>query len=194
MAKKKKKSQMPRTAKRGVGQVVSDANGQVNVAETYAKAFGVTPKQGNGIGDAIHNKGEAMAQHAQESGMDAPTQAPTDIAARQQAVQRLSKAMHYMGQPPESLLELLERLEIPWERIKNVPGDESYDTLVIKWSDFLDGERRNQEQGSVLKRLYGQDVSDSSAAMSDDQKFAMAMEKLGRIQRESGAMGMGGMQ
>lgn len=186
MAKKKKKSQMPR----GVGQVVSDANGQINVAETYAKAFGVTPKQGNGIGDA---KGEAMAQHAQESGMDA-TQAPADIAARQQAVQRLSKAMHYMGQPPESLLELLERLEIPWERIKNVPGDESYDTLVIKWSDFLDGERRNQEQGSVLKRLYGQDVSDSSAAMSDDQKFAMAMEKLGRIQRESGAMGMGGMQ
>ena len=186
MAKKKKKSQMPRKA----GQVVSDANGQVNVAETYAKAFGVTPKQGNGIGDA----GEAMAQHAQESGMDAPTQSPTDIAARQQAVQRLSKAMHYMGQPPESLLELLERLEIPWERIKNVPGDESYDTLVIKWSDFLDGERRNQEQGSVLKRLYGQDVSDSSVAMSDDQKFAMAMEKLGRIQRESGAMGMGGMQ
>lgn len=188
MAKKKKKSQMPRTAKSGV---VSDANGQVNVAETYARAFGVTPKQGNGIGDA---KGEAMAQHAQESGMDAPTQAPADIAARQQAVQRLSKAMHYMGQPPESLLELLDRLEIPWERIKNVPGDESYDTLVIKWSDFLDGERRNQEQGSVLKRLYGQDVSDSSAAMSDDQKFAMAMEKLGRIQRESGAMGMGGMQ
>ena len=145
-----------------------------------------------GLGDAIHNKGEAMAEQARQQAGYA--QSPADIAARQAAVQRLTKAMHHMGEPPESVLELLDRLEIPWERAKNVAGDESYDTLVIRWSDLLDGERRNQEQGSVLKRLYGNDIQGAGGvptaaggvATSEDQRFAMAMEKLATIKQEKG--------
>lgn len=80
---------------------------------------------------------------------------PTDIQARQKVVSRLAKAMKHMSEPPEPLLSLFERLEIPWEKVQNVPGDPSHDTLVIRWTDILAGEQRNQTQGSILQRLYG---------------------------------------
>jgi uncharacterized protein (DUF849 family) len=72
------------------------------------------------------------------------------------AVERLRKAMVYMNQAPEALLALLERLEIPWE--KKHFKSQGKDYLFISWEDLLAGEARNQEQGSVLKRLYGNGV------------------------------------
>ena len=69
------------------------------------------------------------------------------------AVERLKQAMLELNKQPEAILALLERLEIPWE--KKHFKSQSKDYLIIAWDDLLAGEAKNQEQGSVFKRLYG---------------------------------------
>lgn len=54
-----------------------------------------------------------------------------------------------ISSPPERILDLLDRLEIPWERKRL--NDES--CLIIRWKDLTAGEARNQEEGPILKRL-----------------------------------------
>ena len=71
----------------------------------------------------------------------------SDAETKRLAVERLSIAMKHMGEPPESFLAMLDRLDVPWVKEEG--------NLIIKWSDFLAGEQRNPEQGSILKRLYG---------------------------------------
>ena len=61
-----------------------------------------------------------------------------------------------LGTPPEPILNLLERLQIPWERktIKANKSDETGESfLVIKWSALMAGETRNQEEGPFIRKL-----------------------------------------
>lgn len=62
-----------------------------------------------------------------------------------------------VGSPPEPIMQLLDRLQIPWER-KPVDG---VNCVVIKWGDFMDGERKLQEQGPILKRLVAETATSS---------------------------------
>lgn len=78
--------------------------------------------------------------------------------------------MKEIGSPPESLFNMLERLGIPWEK-RSVSGKP---VIIIDWQQFMDGEQRNQAQGSILKRLMqtsvGQQVS-TPAVVSDEVTF-----------------------
>ncbi|AVD99704.1 hypothetical protein HWB51_gp108 [Mycobacterium phage Cuke] len=87
-----------------------------------------------------------------------------DLIKQQEAVKRLATIMQAMSAPPEPLLSLFERLGIPFEIVENVPGDPSFDTVVIKVTDLVAGEERNQAQGSTLARLYGK--GDPAAMLS----------------------------
>ena len=79
----------------------------------------------------------------------------------QEVAKSLAKGFQALGQQPESLFALLERLEIPWSKT-DLPlstagsDDEPISTacVIIKWEDLMSGEKRNQEQGPMLKRLY----------------------------------------
>jgi hypothetical protein len=75
---------------------------------------------------------------------------------QQDVVKRLSKVIGILSAPPESIIALLDRLEIHWTRT-NLPLFEQgeQDCMVIKWSDLMEGEERNREQGSIMKRFYG---------------------------------------
>ena len=57
-----------------------------------------------------------------------------------------------LSTPPEPLMELVERLEIPWQK-QNIDGE---DHLVIKWSDWRNGEKRNQAAGPFIKKVMEQ--------------------------------------
>lgn len=65
-----------------------------------------------------------------------------------------------ISSPPERILDLLDRLEIPWERKRL--NDES--CLIIRWKDLTAGEARNQEEGPILKRLIKDSGEQSDSA------------------------------
>lgn len=67
--------------------------------------------------------------------------------------EQMMQLMKTIGSQPESLFNMFERLEIPWEKRRTKEGDIA---IIIKWDDFMAGERRNQDQGSILKRLMEQ--------------------------------------
>jgi hypothetical protein len=73
---------------------------------------------------------------------------------KQEAAGRLAQMMRALAAPPEPILELLERLEIPCHIRQLDDGD----FFVIRSEDLLAGEERNQKQGSQLQRMYGIDV------------------------------------
>lgn len=74
--------------------------------------------------------------------MNQPSFDPKTIAA-QQALVRL------LNTPPETIVSMLDRLQIPWER-KQVDGVVS---LVIKWPDLVTGEQRLQKEGPFIRTL-----------------------------------------
>lgn len=64
-----------------------------------------------------------------------------------------------IGSPPESLVALFDRLEIPWDR-KQIDG---VNCIVIQWKEFMAGEKRNQEQGPILKRIAEESAANSQS-------------------------------
>jgi hypothetical protein len=61
--------------------------------------------------------------------------------------------MQVMTKPPEPILDLLKRLQIPY-RIAD-------DCLVIRMQDLEIGEARHQEQGNLFSQIYKTDLPDS---------------------------------
>lgn len=72
-----------------------------------------------------------------------------------------------LSTPPEPLMELIERLEIPWDKRKNDDGEQ---ILVIKWSDWREGERRNQAAGPFIKKVMEQLKTEVAESFSGEQK------------------------
>ena len=66
---------------------------------------------------------------------------------RQQATQRA--LLKLLATPPESLLSLFERLEIPWQKMDLEEGT----MFMVKWKDLMAGEKRNQTEGPFIKKL-----------------------------------------
>lgn len=84
-----------------------------------------------------------------------------ELAQRQKAVERLSNAFRALSAPPESLLALFERLALPY-RIVEPDGEYVTETLiVINHQDFMAAEETNQKQGSIIQRLYPEDLPPS---------------------------------
>lgn len=72
-----------------------------------------------------------------------------------------------LATPPEPLMELIERLEIPWDKKKNDDGEQ---VLVIKWSDWRAGEQRNQAAGPFIKKVMEQLKIEVAETFSGEQK------------------------
>lgn len=86
---------------------------------------------------------------------------PNALKAKQEIIDRLSVAMRALNEQPETILALLDRLEIPWQKVNSGQTIQSQNAvLVIDWPDLLAGEKRQQDQGSVLKRLYGNNIQE----------------------------------
>jgi hypothetical protein len=90
---------------------------------------------------------------------------PFQKQKQQEAVNRLARLLKYASAPPEPLLSIFSRCQIPWERVQNVPGKPEFDTIVVKVSDMENGEKINMQQGSVLNRLYGTVIPSTSAQL-----------------------------
>lgn len=75
--------------------------------------------------------------------MSQPQQFDPKTLAAQQALVRL------LNTPPETIVSMLDRLEIPWER-KTVDGVTS---LVVTWPDLVKGEQRLQQEGPFIKKM-----------------------------------------
>lgn len=54
-----------------------------------------------------------------------------------------------MSQPPETILNLFERLNISWQKVDFEDGPH----LIVKWADLMEGEKRNQTAGPFIKKL-----------------------------------------
>jgi hypothetical protein len=82
-----------------------------------------------------------------------------DDIKQAEAAARLTQMIVTLAMPPEPVLNLFRRLEIPWsidELPQELDGDpigQKY--LVVKLEDLEAGEQRNQQQGSLLNRMYG---------------------------------------
>lgn len=96
----------------------------------------------------------------------APELSPED---RQVAVGRMAGAFAALSAPPEGIIPLLDRLEIPWE-VRELDdlavdsadsvddsecdsGDHRASYLVVRVASLEEGEARNQAQGSILDRM-----------------------------------------
>ena len=88
---------------------------------------------------------------------------PLDPEVAKASVNRLVTLFKTLGEKPEPILSMFSRLGIPWELIENVPGDPMHDIIVIWVADLEAGDQRNQEQGSIAQRVYGDRIG---AAMS----------------------------
>ena len=55
-----------------------------------------------------------------------------------------------LSTPPETIISMLDRLQIPWDKRKNKEGTEH---LIIKWKDLIEGEKRNQAEGPFIRKL-----------------------------------------
>jgi hypothetical protein len=78
------------------------------------------------------------------------------------ATRRLVTLFKTISEPPEPLLTLFARLEMPWSRM-TFDGKECY---VITVEDFEAGESRNQAQGSLANRVYN-DADQHNDSVSD---------------------------
>lgn len=74
--------------------------------------------------------------------MNHPLDPKQQVAAQQAMVKLLST-------PPEPILNLFERLKIPWQRA-DFDGD-TY--MLVKWSELMSGETRNQSEGPFIKKV-----------------------------------------
>ena len=71
------------------------------------------------------------------------------------AVERIKGLFSQIARPQESILEQFDRLKLPYAIIE--AGETvkfTSDTLVFKMSELNKAEKRNQDQGSILKRIY----------------------------------------
>ena len=85
-----------------------------------------------------------------------------DPEQQKTATERLVKLFKALGDAPETILDMFERLELPYEKVWGFEDDSNESVLqyiTIKWSDLLAAEKRNQDQGSIAKRLYGEKVA-----------------------------------
>lgn len=93
--------------------------------------------------------------------------APVDEETRKEATERLVKLFKAVSVPPEPILDILYRLEIPWRRtdlvIDNI--DDSY--IIIKVAELEAGEARHQIAGSIVNRLYGDRLAERMTESSE---------------------------
>lgn len=57
--------------------------------------------------------------------------------------------MKLLSTPPESIIELLDRVGVPWERT-TLHGESC---VVIKWFDLMKGEKKLQKDGPYFKKV-----------------------------------------
>lgn len=58
-----------------------------------------------------------------------------------------------LSTPPERIIDLFDRLEIPWERTRT---DDGTPVFVVKWDDLMAGETRNQAEGPFIKKILAE--------------------------------------
>lgn len=57
-----------------------------------------------------------------------------------------------LSTPPEPILDMLDRLEIPWRKM--IVGEEDEECLVIKWRELRKGDKRAAEAGPFIRQLF----------------------------------------
>jgi hypothetical protein len=82
---------------------------------------------------------------------------------KRQAAQQIFLRM--LAQPPETIMNMFDRLEIPWARTK-VSGEMC---MVVKWKDLMEGEQANQSQGSQMKRMLVELQTESPELFSGER-------------------------
>lgn len=87
-----------------------------------------------------------------------PAQNPKATAA-QRAMMKL------LATKPESIIELLDRVGVSWERT-TLHGDS---VVVIKWFDLMKGERKLQEQGPFFKKVMEDIRKEQQEGKFDEQ-------------------------
>lgn len=90
---------------------------------------------------------------------------PLSDDPRQRAAQMAM--IKVLSTPPEQILNLFERLEIPWERVK-IDGESCF---VVKWSDLMAGESRNQAEGPFIKKLMGEMKAEVNSVPNPPERF-----------------------
>ncbi len=105
-------------------------------------------------GDDFNPAALAAAMGTQQS----PPQPPQLDAKSEKARQAMLKLL---STPPENIISMLDRLNIPWDKINN----DGESVMVIRWSDLMTGEKENQAQGpfirKVMEEMRGEFSSDS---------------------------------
>lgn len=106
----------------------------------------------------------------QALGMKTGVAPPLSTEEQVKATTRMADLFKAVSAPPEGFLPWLDRLEIPY-----YVGDlEQFDEgnpvgqyLVISMNDLINGEERNQNQGSVLDRLSRKRIEEKVAERYD---------------------------
>ena len=94
---------------------------------------------------------------------------------KKEATSRLVTLFKKLGEKPEPILDMFERLEIPYLRRNFAFDDQSEECtyILIKVDDLHAGEIRNQAAGSIVNRLYGDKVAQQTPSETTeyDPKF-----------------------
>lgn len=104
-----------------------------------------------------------VAQHIPIQNQGFP---PLTEEQKRQATQRLTNLFKTIGAEPESILDMLVRLEIPWRRsiLRDTDGSDT-EYILIRSKDLEAGDARNKAAGSLASRIY-KDADNSNSIVS----------------------------
>jgi len=157
------KGHSKRSARKGRGQ---KARATTKVAQRGSEGQQATTPRG----DEQVRKGAEVAKSPVAEELS-----PEDQAA---ATQRMAEVFKALASAPEGFLPMLERLEVNYQivplsaesaqtvlfEVSESDSDSMY--LVVKMTDLIEGEERNQKQGSLLDRLSVEKPGDKVAKLA----------------------------
>lgn len=102
-------------------------------------------------------------QKAQERAKQtAKGNAPPATDAQVQAMHKLKALADLVQARPRPILEQLSNVGINWVRVRNVQGDASHDTIVMKVADIEEADLKLLQQGSIHDQLYGPNAGENN--------------------------------
>lgn len=121
-------------------------------------------------GGKARSKPRVVQQFSIEGGMKAGAAQPLSEEDQKMATTRMADLFREISKAPEGFIPWLNRMEIPhqigtygmlWDsEFSTLTENSDRQYLLIAMIDLIDGEERNQEQGSILSRLSNKRIDE----------------------------------
>lgn len=77
--------------------------------------------------------------------------------------QQMLTLLQAISKPPETIIQMFDRIGLPWERRNLDPETYPAGAVVIDWRNLMVAEMVLQEQGPILKQLMAKEFGQKAA-------------------------------